>query len=101
MNTDAKTLKSELQTRMIQFMNDYKKKNGLQTNWKAPLLGFADATGAYWETLKELISPTHYMPQDFLPDCTVVLSYFLPFVGNRNQQHRWRGAFRNMGNCLQ
>lgn len=38
---------------------------------------------------REIISPTHYLPQDFLSDCTVVLSYFLPFedkIGFRNEK---------------
>ena len=48
-----------------------------------------DADGEYIRSLKKLISPTHYLPQDFLPDATVVLSYFLPFseeIGRGNEE---------------
>lgn len=89
MNANSREVKAALQNSMIQFMNDYKKENGLSTDWKRPILGFADANGAYFRSLREIISPTHYMPQEFLPDCTVVFSYFLPFaqeIGRSNTQ---------------
>lgn len=82
-------IKSAIYDNMVRFIGDYKRQNSVKTEWEHPIIGFADARGTYFHSLKKIISPTHYMPQDFLPDCTVVLSYFLPFdkdIGYRNEK---------------
>lgn len=86
---DSIRIKKELTENMIRFIGEYRKQNRISTSWKEPLLGFADADGEYIRSLKKLISPTHYLPQDFLPGATVVLSYFLPFseeIGRGNEE---------------
>lgn len=72
--------KNAIKKNMCDFIREYREENELATNWKEPLVGFADANGDYIQSLREIVSPTHYLPKDFLPECTVVISYFLPFT---------------------
>ena len=85
---DTNKIKSTIYINIVDVIKEYKKKNSLKTEWKQPITGFADARGTCFQSLRKIISPTHYIPQDFLSDCTVVLSYFLPFendIGYRNE----------------
>lgn len=84
---NSNEVKQALQKSITQFINAYKTINSLSTSWKLPIVGFADTDTAYILSLREIVSPTHYMPQDFLSDCTVIISYFLPFdteIGQSN-----------------
>lgn len=84
---DKEQIRQQLQNVIWDFIQSYKAGQGLKTEWKRPLLGFADANGEYVRSLQQRVAPTHYRPQDFLADCTVVISYFLPFaesVGRSN-----------------
>ena len=62
------------------FVREYQKERELTARWKQPLMGFADVNSPYIRSLKELISPTHYLPEEFLPDCKTILCYFFPFT---------------------
>ena len=82
-------VKAVLLNDIRRFTEEYRIKNALATNWKAPMLGFADAKAPGILSLRKLVSETHYMPQDLLPDCTIILSYFLPFspeIGKSNRE---------------
>ena len=84
---DSEKIKKELCRAVVTFALMHKQNHHLTTNWKEPIIGFADASHPYIRNLRTLISPTHYMPEEFLPDCTVILSCFLPFaneIGNSN-----------------
>ncbi|HJJ48642.1 MAG TPA: hypothetical protein O0X39_06620 [Methanocorpusculum sp.] len=43
-----------------------------------PIVKFADAGDAEFPKLKNLITPEHFMPSDYLPNAKSVLSYVLP-----------------------
>lgn len=89
MYDNTRKMKSAIYVNIVDFIEHYKNKNSSKTQWKKPVIGFADARSTYFQMLKKIISPTHYMPQNFLPDCTVVLSYFLPFendIGYKNEK---------------
>jgi epoxyqueuosine reductase QueG len=47
--------------------------------WKSPLVAYASADDPLFETLKEVASPTHVLPQDFLTEAQTVITYFIPF----------------------
>lgn len=49
------------------------------TGWKRALIAYASADDPLFEKLKEVVSPTHFLPQDFLPEARTVITYFLPF----------------------
>lgn len=85
----AEEVKSVFQKSIVQFISDYKSNNHLTTNWQTPLIGFADAKSDYFKDLKKIVSETHYEPQMFMTDCTIVISYFLPFssdIGHSNKE---------------
>ena len=61
------------------FVESYRIQNNITTRWKKPLIGFAGANHPYVRSLKEIISPTHLMPEDVLEGATSVLCFFFPF----------------------
>lgn len=79
-NMDSTKVRAALTESIWDFVKKYKRDNNLKTSWKKPLVGFADAKGEYIISLKDIVSQTHYLPCDFMPECTVVISYFLPFA---------------------
>ena len=72
-------MKQCIEKELDAFINSYCEKNSLTRIWKTPIIKYADAQSPGMLRLKEIISPQHALPQDFLPEATVVLSYFLPF----------------------
>ena len=64
------------------FIADYvilSTKKNTDTTWLPPLVAYADAADSRFLELKNIISPSHAVPTDFLPDAQTVIAYFLPF----------------------
>ena len=61
------------------FIDNYCKKNNLERIWEEPIVGFADVNSDYIKNLKNVVLESHYSPNDFLDDATIIVSYFLPF----------------------
>jgi len=53
--------------------------HGSAIGWKTPLVAYAAANDPLFQRLKEVASPTHNLPQGFLPEARTVITYFLPF----------------------
>ncbi len=51
-----------------------------EIGWKNPLIAYAAADDPLFVRLKEIVSPSHALPQDFLPEARTVITYFLPFI---------------------
>ena len=49
------------------------------TGWKSPLVAYARADDPLFIELKNIVNPTHALPQDFLSEAQTVITYFLPF----------------------
>ncbi|HCQ91689.1 MAG TPA: (Fe-S)-binding protein [Clostridium sp.] len=62
-----------------QFVEHYSEMRDVQTKWKEPLVAYADAMDEMFYNLKDVISPSHAIPQDFLPEAKTVVAYFIPF----------------------
>lgn len=60
---------------MAQFAKDHDRPN----LWKTPVVRFADADDPAFVRLREIVTPDHYLPKDYLPDASTVISYFIPF----------------------
>lgn len=60
------------------FLDDYCREHELERLWKKPVVRFADAN-AFHKFLPHVLE-THMVPQDLLPEATVVLSMFFPFL---------------------
>ena len=50
------------------------------SGWKEPLVAYARADDPLFATLKDVASPTHAVPQDFLAEARTVITYSLPFI---------------------
>lgn len=53
MNTPAQNIKQQFKDNIIWFVERYRQENNLHTCWREPLMGFANATGAYMMSLKK------------------------------------------------
>lgn len=62
------------------YVSRYRKEHGLPDIWRTPLVGYADAFDSYIQRLPEIVTEAHRLPQDFLDDPSVVISYFIPFT---------------------
>ena len=59
------------------FTSTYRHRDHL--GWKSPRVAYAWADDPLFATLKQVASPTHALPQDFLAEARTVITYFLPF----------------------
>ncbi len=62
-----------------EFVEHYSEMRDVQTKWKEPLIAYADAMDEMFYTLKDVVSPSHAIPKDFLPEAKTVVTYFIPF----------------------
>jgi len=56
------------------------KRAGTTTQYRQPLVGFAEADDPRFLQLREIAEPTHLLPGDLLPAARAVVSFFLPFA---------------------
>ncbi|MCI5897476.1 MAG: epoxyqueuosine reductase [Firmicutes bacterium] len=62
------------------FVREYEQRAEISTKWGSPLVGFARAESDYIQNLPELIGFTHGLPQDVVPDASIVIAYYVPFT---------------------
>lgn len=72
--------KNEIYQFIADFIKSYEGKNTIASHWASPLVGYADANHPDIAALKRLISPRHVMPQDIIPDASIIIAYFVPFT---------------------
>lgn len=66
-----------------------------------PIVKFADAKNPLFNKLKEIVFEEHYIPSDYLPNATIIVSCFLPFkkevglsnVANTECSYEWAIAY--------
>lgn len=78
-------LEKEIRGWIERFVSQYPQ--GAERIWRMPLVGFADANSPYLQRLPELVMPGHRLPQDYLEQATVVISYFVPFTKAHGDQN--------------
>ena len=61
------------------FVKNYQKDSNITTRWGVPVVKFASSSDPLFSQLSSVASPTHAVPQDFLPEAKSVIAYFLPF----------------------
>ncbi|WP_018248384.1 epoxyqueuosine reductase [Orenia marismortui] len=85
-------MKQKLKKLIKEYVKDYPAHKEVETEWREPIIKFADANDQGFIKLKEIIGPTHALPQDFLTDAQSVIAYFIPFdqaVVNSNIEGRY------------
>jgi len=91
-----------------QFVKNYQKTRIVETKWKEPLVAYADALDKQFLSLKEIVSPSHALPQDFLPDAKTVVTYFIPFddiisesnVSGKVSSKLWSTAYKETNQLI-
>lgn len=73
-------IKEAIRSEIIEFVKKYEEKSGINTKWGTPLVGFGDARHPAILSLKEVISPSHQLPSEVLPDASIVVAYYVPFT---------------------
>lgn len=64
---------------ITEYVKNYKKLKHTETDWRRPVIGFADARDILFPKLKEIIGPNHALPSDIVPNAKSVIVFFLPF----------------------
>jgi len=73
-------IKTYIKELISAYIREYQRQDSIQTGWGEPLVAFADALDPRFQELKSIVSPSHALPQDFLPDARTVIAYFIPFA---------------------
>jgi epoxyqueuosine reductase QueG len=84
-----------------EFVKHYGETRDVHTKWKEPLVTYADAEDEMFFRLKDVISPSHAMPKEVLPEAKTVVAYFIPFdeeviksnIKGRNSSRDWAVAY--------
>lgn len=72
-------MKDKVEKLIKDYVNTYSLNNLTRTKWQEPIIAFADAEDPIFIRFKDIISPSHALPMDFLEDAKTVITYFLPF----------------------
>lgn len=72
-------VRHELRTQAALFVQRYGEERKTETRWRAPLVGFASAADPLFLRFREVVSPTHRLPDDLLPGARTVVAFFVPF----------------------
>lgn len=72
-------MNSKIEMLIKEFVNHYCDTRNVQTKWKEPLVAYADAEDEMFCRLKDVVSPSHAMPKELLPEAKTVVAYFIPF----------------------
>lgn len=85
-------MKTKLENIIKEFVTKYHKNYDTKSRWGDPLITYADADNKEFYTLKNVVSTTHALPKDFLPEAKTVVTYFIPFddsiiKSNINEKH--------------
>ncbi len=88
-------MKTLIEQGIKDFVERFRTAERFQTSWREPLVAFAGAKDPLFPVLKDVVSPSHCMPEDLLEDARTVIVYFLPFEksvpkGNRHGSHASR-----------
>ncbi|WP_066506730.1 epoxyqueuosine reductase [Abyssisolibacter fermentans] len=85
-------MKEKIRDLIKQYVKEYSDREEIKTRWKEPIVKFSSADDEMFIKLKEIVSPTHALPKDFLEDAQTVISYFLPFeesIANSNIEGKY------------
>lgn len=73
-------MKTLITNKIVEYVKNYPNEKNLKNLWQEPIVGFADANGSYIKSLKEVVTPAHMMPEDFMVNPNIIISYYIPFT---------------------
>jgi epoxyqueuosine reductase QueG len=101
-------IETEINSWLISFVNKFQRKNEVRTEWKDPLIAFADPNDPLFLKLKEVVSETHALPIELMKNARTVITYFIPFKESIVQSNRdfevsskeWAHAYVQTNNLI-
>lgn len=97
--------RKQIETLVTDYVKNYREENKLPEIWRTPLVGYADAYDPYIQKLPEIVTKAHKLPQDFMDNPRVVISYFIPFtkelertnvgVEDNSASKEWADAYKS------
>lgn len=72
-------MNSKIESLIKEYVSSYYETRDVQTKWEEPLVTYADSTDEMFSNLKNVVSPSHALPRDLLPEAKTVVAYFIPF----------------------
>ena len=72
--------KSGIQQVIEDVVSEYQAQEDIATIWGGVQTGYADTHHPYIRDLKKVVGPQHVMPEDILPDATVILAIYVAFT---------------------
>ncbi|MBS3787047.1 epoxyqueuosine reductase [Candidatus Bipolaricaulota bacterium] len=94
-------MKEYVESLIKDYLSVYQNREGIETKWGDPCMAYADAEDKLFEKLKDIISSSHALPKDFLPDSRTVITYFIPFeksiiksnIKGKESSREWAAAY--------
>lgn len=86
---------SNLRSFINTWVQDRVAEQSMETRYRPPLLGFADAADDRFLQLRQIAGPTHLLPADLMPEARSVIAFFVPFapeIVDANRAHPCRVA---------
>ncbi|MFO7815793.1 MAG: epoxyqueuosine reductase [Halanaerobiales bacterium] len=80
-------MKEKIERSIKEYIKKYSDRAEIKSDWKAPLMAYAGAEDPLFKKMKEVISPTHALPTDFLDEARTVITFFLPFEERINRSN--------------
>ena len=84
-------MKQQIEELIKTYLSDYQNREEIATSYGEPLVGFADAWHPYIQNLPRLISASHELPQNVLPDAKTIIAYYIPFTKDLAKTNRTDG----------
>lgn len=102
-------MKEQVESLIKDYVSRYQTRSNIETKWRVPLIAYADAEDQLFKKLKVLISSSHALPKDFLPDSQTVITYFLPFeksiiesnIEGKESSREWAVAYIETNQLIQ
>lgn len=100
--------KKMISDKIIEFVSNYSKTHEIETEWRKPLIGVADAKDPMYLDVKKYIGPNHAMPEDLVAGAKSVIVYFIPFgksviesnIPDEESSREWDYAYIETNNML-
>lgn len=88
-------MKEELEALIRNDIANYQAKKEIKSQWKSPLIKYADAADPLFTKLKDVVSEDHLLPEDILTEAKTVIAYFIPFaekIANSNIEGKYSSS---------
>lgn len=91
-----------------EFISEYQNKADVETKWREPIIGVANAHDPLYHELKNNIIKTHVLPSDIVPGAESVIVIFVPFakeivmsnIDGEESSKEWDYAYIETNNLL-